>query len=305
VGASEGAVSVKLPTAWIGLLVLAFACPIAAQPVDDVTDLDLDGVPGIASPRDEIPPPVSSALVGTGTLLIDRTHGNSFNVSGFTNYLTSQGWVVLDLTMGPVTVEALEGADVFLVPTRAAGLGPISPFSEAEVAAVQAFLSYGRGLWVPHDFFDPVGINTLSTAFGVTYTYDSVRDFTDNEGEVFWPTVHLLTEHATTQGVKGYGYYLGECVGGGPPSSITASGDEDAFSLYCPVGTYPPTMAVWESTGRAVFVGDITTLSPQWYPNLLSAEEQLLLQNIANWLLGPPPNAVEAETWGRVKARFR
>jgi hypothetical protein len=293
----------KCLAAWI-VVFIVLPMSVAAQPVSDPTDLDSDGIPGLAEPvRPTSQPP--SALAGSGTLLIDRTHRNSFNVSGFSSYIADQGWIVLELTVGPVTQEALEGADIFLVPTRAGGLGPIDPFSTEEIAAVQTFLAGGNGLWVPHDNVDPSGVNTLATAFGVTFKYDYIQDPSNNEGELVWPTIHLLAPHAVTDGVTSYGYYGGDCIGVASPAEILASGDEDAYSLYCPAGTLPPTLAVWESEGRAVFSGDITPLHPNYYEPRLRPEEQLLLQNIANWLLGPPPNAVESKTWGRVKATFR
>lgn len=296
-------VAMKICLTWIVLLL--FAVPISAQPVVDPSDLDMDGKPGVAEVPAIANEQIPSVLVGTGTLLIDRSHGNGFNVGGFTSYLSANGWVVSDFTVGPITESALDGIDVLMVPTRSAGLGPIFPFSTAEVAAVQSFLSKGKGLWVLHDNDDPSGVNTLSTSFGVTFRYDFVRDPSNNEGELYWPTVYLLGDHPVMEGVTSYGYYLGDCLTIETPASMLAQGDNDAYSLYCPAGTLPSVMAAWQNSGRALFAGDITTLHPSYYPSLLRAEEQLLLQNIANWLLGPPPNAVETETWGRVKARFR
>lgn len=297
----------RVSIGWICALVLACSGPLAAQPVADPTDLDMDGAPGVAEPLENFAEP-PSALVGTGTLLIDHSHHGpairAFNVSGFTNYLAANGWTINVLATGPVTEAALEGADVFLVPTRAAGFGSIFPFTSAEVIAIRAFLASGGGLWVLHDNDDATGVNTLSSAFGVTFLFDYVQDPTNNEGEVFWPTIHTLAGHSIFDGVDSYGYYLGDCIGVAAPASVIAQGDEDAYSFFCPVGSRPPTMAAYEGGGRAIFAGDITTLSPQWYPNLLEPEEQLLLQNIANWLLGDPPNATSAGSWGGVKRAF-
>lgn len=286
------------------VLLLAFSSPLSGQPLVDPTDLDLDGTPGVAAPPDEIPPLEPSALVGTGALLIDRSHGNSFDVSGFTNYLLSKGWSISELVAGPVTYEALAGSDILLVPTRDGGLGSIFPFSASEVGVIQEFLADGKGLWVLHDNVDPSGINTLTTAFGVSFQYDYVQDPSNNEGETFWPSIQILSAHPVTQGVTDYGYYLGDCLNVTAPSFVLATADEDAYSLFCPTGSYPPTLAAWENVGRAVFAGDITPLHPNYYLPRLDSEEQLLLQNTVSWLLGTQPTATSHSSWGSLKTRF-
>jgi hypothetical protein len=286
---------------WIVLTLAALAAPSFAQPADDPSDLDQDGQPGVAlSPQD--PGPAASALVGSGALLIDRFHANDFDVSGFTNFLAANGWTVAEHTSRRIDEAALDTIDVLLVPGR---LGAsIFTFTASEVAAIQSFLARGGGLWVLHDAENPTGVNTLSTAFGVTFQYDYVRDPSNNEGYIFWPTIHLLSPHAITTNVETYGYYAGDCLAVTEPAQIVGRADEDSWSLFCPVGSMPPTLAVWEQQGRAVFAGDETPLHPSYYPNVLREEEEILLQNIANWLLGDRTNANAPGSWGRVKTRF-
>lgn len=281
-----------------------FAGSSSARPVVDPTDLDLDGEPGVAAPVAVTTPDGVSALVGTGTLLIDRSHANSFDVSGFTDFLAASGWVVAELTTGPITSAALANADVLMVPVRRPGFGSIFPFTATEVSAIQDFLAAGNGLWVLHDNVDPTGVNTLASAFGVTFRYDYIQDATNNEGEVYWPTIRLLEEHPVTNGVQSYGYYLGACLDIQPPSSVIARADADAYSFFCPAGSRPPTMAAWSGGGRALFSGDSTPLHPNYYLPRLRAEEQLLLQNIVNWLLGSQPTASSSTSWGSMKSRF-
>jgi len=297
---------VRRPTiSSITLLLLATA--VNAQPVVDPTDLDLDGEPGVAAPREGAsnPPP---NLVGAGTLMVDQSHHGgpvfTFDVSGLTNFLASQGWTIVSHPAGLITEAVLADVDVLLVPTRTGGFGSIFPFAPAEVVAVRDFLALGRGLWVFSDNVDPTGVNTLSTAFGITFLFDFVRDPSDNEGELFWPTIHVLSDHTVTSGVESFGYYLGDCLLVEPPVSVIARGDDDAYSFFCPVGTNPPTLAVVESVGRAVFAGDITPLAPPYYNTILRAEEKLLLQNIANWLLGPQPTPTTPMSWGAIKTRY-
>lgn len=282
---------------------LLTARPAYGQPVPDPTDLDADGVPGVAGspgPGSEVPEVV--ALTGTGNMLIDRSHGQDVDVSGFTDLLQSQGWVIEELQTGPVTDSTLSNSDVFLVPIRLSL--SMLPFSAAEVAAVSAYVSNGGGLWLFHESDrDPTGINSLSSTFGVVFYQDFLRDPTNNEGQVFWPTIHLLQDHPVTQGVASYGYYSGCCLGVNPPAMTIGMGDDDAFSSNCP--SFPPTLASYESSGRVVFSGDIAPLTAAYYPELLRDEEELLLQNIASWLLQKPPTATRATSWGGIKMLYR
>jgi hypothetical protein len=246
---------------------------------------------------------VPSILVGTGSLLIDRSHGNNFDVSGLMNHLVSQGWLVAEHASGPITGAVLAGYDILLVPTRDSAL-PISPFSQAEVAAVLTLLDGGRGLWAFSDIVNPSGINTLSEAFGVHFYADIIRDSTNNEGHLSWPTIHDLSSHVVFAGVKSYGYYAGDCLSATPPAESIARADVDAYSQYCLSGSRPPVLAARQGGGRAIFSGDITSLHPTYYPSGLRPEEQLLLQNIAHWLLGQPTTATSSESWGTIKAMY-
>jgi hypothetical protein len=290
---------------FLAILVLAgtIAGPAYSQTIIESEDPDLDGVPGIAEPPAEPFAPAPSILVGTGSLLVDRSHGNNFPVDGFTGYLASQGWTIAQHTSGPITGAVLAGYDVLMVPTRDSAL-PILPFSTAEVSAIIAFLASGNGLWTLSDIVNPSGVNTLSEAFGVHFYADIITDSTDNEGQLFWPRIHQLSPHPVFHGVKSYGYYAGDCLSVTSPAEILGSADADAFSQFCPRGTMPPVLAGYQNTGRAIFAGDITTLAPEYFPSRLRPEEQMLLMNIANWLLGQPPTATSSESWGTIKAMY-
>jgi len=289
---------------WLALVVVSLlaAPPAAAQPAPDPTDLDMDGIPGVAaspSPGSEIPEVF--ALTGPGSLLVDRSHSETFNVSGFTSFLASQGWTIASNASSPITEAILAPYDVFMVPVG--GFSGITPFTAAEVSAVNAYLSNGGGLWLFNEYsVNPAGINTLSSALGVTFHQDFISDATNNEGEVFWPTIHLLESHPITQGVTSYGYYGGCCLSVVSPALIIGRGDDDASSADCP--TFPAMLAAYESSGRVVFSGDITPLHSNYYPENLRDEEELLLQNIANWLAQKPPTAAESISWGAIKMLY-
>jgi hypothetical protein len=288
----------------IAVLLLAVGVPLCAQPMSDPTDLDFDGVPGVGSaPPGASMAPEVHALRGTGSILIDRTRGQDGDVSGFTDYVESQGWSVDTLQMGPVVEPDLTPYDIFLIPIVVAF--PMPSFTPSEVLAITDFVASGGGLWLFHESTrDPTGINSVAEAFGVSYFEDFIRDPSDNEGQVFWPTIRLFTGHAITGGVSSYGFYGGCCLEVASPSVVAAMGDEDAYSSNCP--TLPPTLATYESNGRVVFSGDMTPLVTTYYPERLRDEEELLLQNIANWLARlDESTATAASSWGTLKRLFR
>lgn len=284
------------------LSIAAHAQSVFSQPGFDPTDLDLDGIPGVApagAPGSQIP---EVYAVMPGRLLVDRGHLGIFDVSGFTNFLISQGWTVAYNNVYPMTDAALAGTDVLMIPVRG-GLA-IRTFSESEVAVITSYLAGGHGLWVFHDYTCCAsGVNTLAGDFGVSFQDGFLQDSTDNEGDVYSPTIHLLQPHPVTLGVTSFGYYGGCCLGVQSPSFSVAMGDEDTFSSACP--TFPKVLALYEDQGRACFSGDITPLHPGHYPGRLRAEEELLLQNIVNWLAFGVPTSVETTTWGSVKALYR
>jgi len=230
-------------------------------------------------------------------------------VSGFTNFLASQGWVIDEQTVYPITAEALAPYDILMVPVRPSGVGPgIWPFTAGEQAVIQGYLDEGNGLWLFHEgpSANPAGVNSLASLFGVEFFADFLRDSTNNEGVPIWPTIHVLTPHATTDEVLSFGYYGGTCLSMEAPALAIATGDEDTYSFYEPGCTgYPPVLAAYEVGGRVMFCGDNTPLHSTYYPGQLREEEQRLLQNIACWLLGPPPNANAQTSWGQIKVEFR
>src|SRR5262245_28221553 len=93
------------------LFLLACPASIAAQ-----DDPDLDSMPGLAEPPAEPFALVPSILTDTGKLLIDRAHHNDFIVSGFMNYLASNGWTITEHATGAITESTLAGQDILLIP---------------------------------------------------------------------------------------------------------------------------------------------------------------------------------------------
>lgn len=270
----------------------------------DPTDLDADGAPGVSSGvgGGEL---VGSILPASGSVLVDRAHGNDADISGFTGFLVAQGWTVTDAA-GPITLVLLNQYDVFIIPCR--NNGGISAFSADEIAAVGSYVSGGGGVWAFHEFSrDPSGINGVTSQFGITFNDDLIVDPTDNRSYPEWPNITQLAGHAIMNGVSSFGYYAGCCINVGGSAMTMANGDDDASSANCPAGSYPPVLALVEgvATGCVVASGDITPLHPSYYPGQLDAEEQLLLQNIILCLLTGGPLPVEQMTWGAIKSKYQ
>ncbi len=267
------------------------------------TDLDQDAVndgnrPSVSNyPAFPTSPPIAARL------LVDRAHLGNFDVSGFTDHLTANGWIVGELVTGPVTGETLAGWDIYLIPVKnTAGL---SSFSEGEVDAVAAFLKDGGGLWAFHEYSrNPTGINSLTSRFGVSFHDDIISDPTDNPGPGYETTAFIqnISQHPITEGVDSITYHAGCCLDVQSPAFVLAQGDEDAYSLNC--SSAPPVLAATSDVGRAVFCGDITPMHPSYFPEYLTASEIQLLINIANWL-AIAPVATEETSWSTLKCLYR
>ena len=223
-----------------------------------------------------------------GKMLIDRTHGFGYDISGFTNYLVSQGWTVDQLSAGPITPNNLEGYAVFLMPFARI------EFTSSEIDSIVSYVEDGGGIWILGEYSGSTKANSVSQEFGVTFNNDMVYDPTDNvEGNDFWPRIHILDTHPITEGVESFGYYAGSSLNVDIPSEIIAKGDDDAYSTY--YTSYPPVLAAIEyGLGKGVFCGDMTPLHSRNYPENLTDEEELLLSNILDWLLAEQANQLPA-----------
>ena len=268
----------------VGLMGMVGAITASVQAADN----DADAIEGVMPPIDQkISEP--TPLASQGKMLIDRTHGQTFDVSGFTDYLVSQGWVVDELYTS-ITLDKLEGYDVFLIPYAEIA------FTSSEIDAIMSYVKDGGGIWVFGEYNRYTTTNSISQEFGVTFNNDMVYDPTDNvEGNNFWPLIHILETHPITEGVESFGYYAGCSLNVNQPSEIIAKGDDDAYSTY--YTSYPPVLAAVEyGSGKAVFCGDMTPLHPRYYPERLTDEEKLLLSNIVEWLIAEEKPSVSIST---------
>jgi len=289
------------PVALVCLTVFCIPILCLAGDLNQGRDADGDGAPDAtvtARGRYVLP------MIPPASLLIDRAHGGDFDLGGLTDFLTSQGWTVDELT-SPVTVEALAGYDVFLIPSKVGGLGEfpsIDPYSPAESEAVLAFVEADHGLWCLSEYKrDPSGVNSVAGQFGVSFNDDVVLDPEYNvNGDPVWPLIQAIDFHPITEGVSSFGYYAGCCVGTESPAFAVATGSSYASSNNC--FDYPPVLTVYQNGGRAVFCGDGTPL----YPGYETTEGNWqLIANIAEWLATGQVVGTESMSWGDVKSLYR
>ena len=275
----------RLSVVFLILLFLPFL-PVSGygQTPFELSDSDSDGVSGVIPPQ-KYPSLAIPKTLAPGKMLVDRSHGQTFDVSGFTDYLESKSWTVDEAT-ALITLDLLSGYDVFLIPYTSI------IFQISEIVAVRSYVQEGGGIWVFGEYEkDLSGSNSVASQFGVNFNYDMVYDPTDNEGWDVWPTIHLLEPHPITNGVSSFGYYAGCSLNVNNPEDVIGKGDDDAYaSVYT---SYPPVLSKVEyGNGRAVFSGDITPLNPSYYPSILRVEERLLLSNIVEWLEVSPLDGI-------------
>jgi hypothetical protein len=239
-------------------------------------------------------------ITSSGKIAVDRSHGEDFDVSGFTNMLESQGWTVTELPSGPLTSVLLADQNVLLIPPDL-----LTPFSDAEADSVAAWVAAGRGLWAIQEFGSDQGpMNAFASRFGVAYEAGIILDPVQNRGFPEWPNITDFAVHAIFDQVQAYGYYGGVCVTATSPAVVLAHASSAANSPTC--GPAPGVMATATiDHGRVVFTGDASPLHPSYFPDELDASEQRLLENIANYLRASGgPTAAARSSWARLKAMY-
>ncbi len=284
----------------ISLCLALFCIPtlVFANDLSPVTDSNLDGIPDSNTNSSS---GGSGITIQPASMLVDRAHGNSFNIGGLVSFLLGEGWTVDELN-SPLTPEILQGYDVYLIPTSLGSGSSITPYTPDEAMAVLAFVEDGHGLWCFSEYSrNPSGVNSVAAQFGIDFKSGMIIDPVENiDGNQNWPLITMIESHPITEGVNSFGYYAGCCVGTTNPAVVVASGGANAASSECP--NFPPVLAVYQNGGRAVFCGDITPL----YPNYdISDEHWLMLANTAEWLATYQTVATETMNWNGVKSLYR
>ena len=237
-------------------------------------------------------------------MVIDRSHGQTVDLSGFTSVLV--GWEVVGDQLDeivPLTADVLNACNLLVVPQPVS-----SDFTDAEVALVHSYVEAGGGLWVLYDADAPQpNFNKLPTVFGVTFNAGVVTDYdwmSDGySDQLLVSTPSNLTSHPLFVGVTAFTYYRGVSLDPGSlPVVVTGTSTAYVGGASQP---YPPLFAAAEvGTGHVVFVGDATPLEPSTYA-LLDLETKQLLDNIVSWLqkpdeeTGPIQVTINLRPWNR------
>ena len=223
-------------------------------------------------------------------MVIDRSHGQTVDLSGFTSVLV--GWEVVGDQLDeivPLTADVLNACNLLVVPQPVS-----SDFTDAEVALVHSYVEAGGGLWVLYDADAPQpNFNKLPAAFGVTFNPGVVTDYDWNSDtyidQLLVSTPYDLVSHPLFAGVTAFSYYRGVSLNpGSSPVVVTATTTARVDGVP---QSEPPLLAAADvGTGHVVFVGDATPLEPSVYP-VLDPETKQLLDNIVTWLKKPeaPP----------------
>ncbi len=237
-----------------------------------------------------------------GALLVDRSHGQNFDIHTFAETLEAQGWTVDEVVQGPLDFELLQLYDVLVVPVRTTDVG-IDPFSDKEIEAVWHYLEGGAGLWLFHEYSaNPEGVNSLALTLGVEYKDTVVEDPVDHGGGSIWPNIRELSGHPVSAEVGAFRHMAGCSMIVSEPSKIVAVAGKHASAYDCPVP--PPVLAAQSSAGRVVFSCDITPLHPDYFAVRLTEDELRLLENIIAWLSESDPVPTSSTSWGGLKGQF-
>jgi Domain of unknown function (DUF4350) len=263
----------------IGLCLIAslvLSASVSAQSTDLTTAL-----PQSPATQVQLPTPPDGAC----QVLWDLTHGP------YLDYTPTGGFSDL--------VAQLAG-DGFNVSTTAAGVDNISltpyrilviceisnynsPYTPAEVAAIQTFVGLGGGLLVMAENTDlPNNVGPVAQAFGTTtevFYLDPLDYYFNN-----------FAAHPIFAGISQLYYRAGGALNGGGLTPAVAFG---------PAGEEVVTAA---SADRVVILGDSNLFSNGLFD---TADNRAFARNVFAWLCSGNPTPTRDSTWGRMKSLYR
>ena len=238
---------------------------------------------------------VAGAGIAAGAVppkaVIDLSHGQTVDLIGFKSVLTTMGWQFDETTSLAAGVP--NDCDLLVLPQ------PLSEFTDAEVAAVRAWVeTQGGGLLVLYDSGAPTPyLNKLPAAFGVTFNAGVVQEY--DFGISWWVDSAMISipaelqSHPLFTNVTDFVYVSGTSLNvSGSPQVVLRAGEY----TQCTSGVYqygveqPPVLVADQVTaGRVVLLGDTTPFELS-LDSLTSGNVQLMA-NIVSWLQKPeaPP----------------
>lgn len=220
---------------------------------------------------------------GIGTVLIDLSHENKFNI-GDINLLLSRiiarGYNVEYLRENNHLEEKLPGATSLVV------ISPESSFSTDDVKAVKMFVDKGGMLLM---LSEPTGeneINSLASEFGILFWDDYLYNLKENDGNFKYIYLTDFAENNITKDLNRIVFYT-SCSVFGNGSIFT---DNNTYSSSSgEKGRY--SVAVMTEDSQVLAIGDATFLSEPY--NAL--DNNRLIYNIADFLAPPGATAKPEE----------
>ena len=222
---------------------------------------------------------------GSGTVLIDLSHGNKFNIRDI-NLLLSRiivrGYNVEYLRENYHLEEKLPGATSLVV------ISPESSFSADDVKVVKMFVDKGGRLLM---LSEPTGeneINSLASDFGILFWDDYLYNLLENDGNFKYIYLTDFAENNITKDLNRIVFYTSCSVFG---NGLIFTDNNTYSSSSGEKGRYP--VAVMTEESQVLAIGDATFLSEPY--NAL--DNNRLIYNIADFLAPPTETAKSEEIY--------
>ena len=225
---------------------------------------------------------------GTGTVLIDSSHDNSFRpaeLNLLAYRIISRGYSI-EYSEGNASLEErLADASSYVV------ISPATAFSSEEVEQIKNFVDDGGRLMLIDDPTRPVQgskrpygsgptaedkMNTLSTEFGIVYRDDYLYNLKDNGGNFRYIYLTDFENNSITKKLNKIVFYTACSIS--PPEKGMIFTDENTYSSAREVpGRYSPVVL---TDSNVLAIGDLTFLTEPY--NVLDNNQ--LISNIADFL---------------------
>ncbi len=223
-----------------------------------------------------MPAEISDSFTGgSGTVLIDMSHGNNFN-AGDLNLLLSRiiarGYRIEYFRDGSNLKNNLSGSTSFVV------LSPASSFSAEDAKSVKEFIGGGGRLLMLSEPVKESEINSLAAEFGILFWNDYLYNLKENEGNFRYIYLTEFAESNITKGLRRIVFYTSGSVFG---NGIIFTDSDTYSSSRGEKGRYAA--AAMAEDSKVLAIGDVTFLSEPY--NVL--DNNRLIYNIADFLAPP------------------
>ncbi len=219
---------------------------------------------------------------GSGTVLIDMSHGNNIN-AGDLNLLLSRiiarGYRLEYFRDGSNLKTNLSGSTSFVV------ISPASSFSAADAKSVKEFIGGGGRLLMLSEPIKESEINSLAAEFGILFWNDYLYNLKENEGNFRYIYLTEFAESNITKGLRRIVFYTSGSVFG---NGIIFTDSDTYSSSRGEKGRYAA--AAMAEDSKVLAIGDVTFLSEPY--NVM--DNNRLIYNIADFLA--PPAAAKPES---------